>query len=309
MVKKFHFIPLFAIPIIGLILGSFFDFQINSALFDRYNGFGIFMAAFGELPVYAFTGVLAYGFIYLCKTYDKIWQRILLYILALASVGVGLYYQGEHIVSVNAYNNKSLLWLGLLIAAVIIGLGALAGHFLFKNTDQSPKNILFILISIVVVIGFAVLVTQVVKAIMSRPRFRFIIDYTDDAKFYFCNWWQSGKSTKEAFVNKEMLDGVIITKEEFVSFPSGHISNTASFIAIAAYLPLLNSKIRIKQEILFYIAFAWVILLAYTRMRVGAHFLSDVSMGLLINAVGFFVVDFILTRKTNLVPNKEIAAE
>ena len=52
MLRKYYFLPHLIILISGLIIGSFFDFEINNAIFSERNSFGIFMAAFGEYPVY-----------------------------------------------------------------------------------------------------------------------------------------------------------------------------------------------------------------------------------------------------------------
>ena len=52
MIKKRHFLIVMGILLIGLIVGSFLDLQINQAIFSDRNGFGIAMAAFGTLPCY-----------------------------------------------------------------------------------------------------------------------------------------------------------------------------------------------------------------------------------------------------------------
>ncbi len=292
MVRKWIFIPLLALGITGIIVGSFLDFNINSALYDRNNGFGVFMASFGQLPAYGFLGTLAYGFLYLTiKHYKKIWQRILFILLAVILVGAGIYFQGWDIFCVNGYNNKSLAFLGYIISTILIGLGALFGYFILRNTEVEKEVILKVLLAILFVMLLALGITQLVKIFMSRPRFRFISDYNllDEFK----NWWESGKELKKNSVG--VLEDV--TSEEFKSFPSGHISNTASFIAIACYLPYLNKKIKVKQEYLMAFALVWVLVLAYTRMRVGAHFLSDVSFGFTISILGFMVVDLIMFKK------------
>lgn len=41
MKQRWHFLIVGGILLIGLLLGSFFDLQINTAIFDRYNGFGL----------------------------------------------------------------------------------------------------------------------------------------------------------------------------------------------------------------------------------------------------------------------------
>ena len=294
MINRKHFIPVVALAIIGVILGSFFDFQINSAIYDRTNWFGIFMAAFGEAPVYIFLGVLAFGFVKLAiKHYTKVWQRIILFFLALACIGVCIYYAGEHVFSVNAYNDSSKLWIGLIISSQLAALGFFLGYLLLKDSEVAPFELLKAMVFIIIVMGFATLVTQIIKISMCRPRFRFLSDYNELSNYK--NWWESGKVLKENYSNNPLYPEV--TSEEFKSFPSGHLSNTTTIICMLTSIPILNPKIKVKKEILFYAGAAWCVLLAYTRMRVGAHFLSDVSMGLLINIIGFLALDLIVYRK------------
>ena len=53
MKKRFHLLIIIAILVIGFVLGSFFDLQIDKALFVKDNAFGLIMASFGVYPCYA----------------------------------------------------------------------------------------------------------------------------------------------------------------------------------------------------------------------------------------------------------------
>ena len=70
--------------------------------------------------------------------------------------------------------------------------------------------------------------------------------------------------------------------EEFKSFPSGHVGASMVTCLFISILPLINKEYEKYQIPLFYCFFAWSLLVAFSRMLVGAHFLSDVSMGGLI---------------------------
>ena len=59
MKKRFHLLIITGILLVGFIIGSFLDLQINQAIFQKHNGFGLFMASFGVYPCYmgfAFAG-------------------------------------------------------------------------------------------------------------------------------------------------------------------------------------------------------------------------------------------------------------
>ncbi len=279
--KRWYILPISGLFLLGFILGSFLDLKINQAIYDSTNWFGYFMAAFGETPFYASMGIFGFGFYYLFKRYTHKGIKFLLVLGIISSAFVCIYFQGKHIFDANAFNNSKLLWLGFLIAIVIYVGGLVAGYFIFKNTDVAPNRLLLILLVLVVACGLAIGFNQILKSIMARPRYRFL--YRQDLVSEFRNWWENGRDLKKDWVGLSWNDmSGVITKEEFKSFPSGHMSDTVMMIAILGALPLLNDKIKIKQEYFVIGACVWNVLLAYSRMRMGAHYLSDVSFGSLI---------------------------
>ena len=70
-----------------------------------------------------------------------------------------------------------------------------------------------------------------------------------------------------------------LTSEEFKSFPSGHAGGSALTLMFAMLVPYFVKGQEKIQLPMFYAGFAWLLLVAFARIRVGAHFLSDVSMG------------------------------
>ena len=295
--KRWYLFPIIGVFVITLILGSFFDLQINTAIYDRYNGFGLFMAAFGETPVYLSFGILGFGFFFLFKKFENVWIKVLLVVGIVGTLGCCIYFQGKHIFDVNGYNNKSLYWLGYLIAFFIYCIGFGLGYLLFKNTNVEAKKILFILLTLIVIEGLTQGVNQLTKIFMSRPRFRLLAELAQTNEYR--NWWENGKAFRDSILgNNTTWPGtdVLITKEEFKSFPSGHMTNTFVMLPVLVALPMLNPNFKVKQEILIAISFVWCGLLAYSRMLVGAHFLSDVSVGSLVTLVLYFVINEIYIK-------------
>ena len=47
MKKRYHLLIIIGVLLIGFILGSFFDLQIDQAIYSHHDGFGLFMASFG----------------------------------------------------------------------------------------------------------------------------------------------------------------------------------------------------------------------------------------------------------------------
>ena len=300
MKNKLHFIPLIAVPIIGLILASFFDLQIAQGIYFKDNGFGIVMSAFGELPIYLAISAIGGSFFCLGLKQNKIVFKILLIALGVIAYGISCYFQGEHIISRNAFNVESWWYLGYPIAMILCGVGFILGVFLTKKSDN--PNLLKTLVILCFAILIPVLITFILKDIMLRPRFRFLIGdipgQSNNLLNDFCSWWERGNEVESYWinVNEEF-------KEEFASFPSGHTNSTACCVIFLSYLGQFNSKFKKYQVPLFYVGFLWTIIMGFSRMTVGAHFLSDVCMGMLISFLVFLCIDFIFykNKKENVV--------
>ena len=292
MINKKYFSIVIGIFLAAVIVGSFFDYQISTALFHRNNGFGIFLAAIGEFPGYAMLSFLGgYTAAASIKFYKKSWVSLLMLGGALVAFGCSAFFQGKAIFSVNAYNKPEYtLTFGLLIGvAMMAGPLILGYYFGHKINNKALIKVSFaLLLSIAIAIG----VITVVKLIPHRPRFRTVILDTNDVTY--SPWWIINKDYK-TFLSDT------ITKEEFKSFPSGHIGiTTAMFFSV--YFPLLveSNKSKLFKNIFFAISCVYIFLLAYTRILVGAHFLSDVGAGgvisLAIHLVTIFLIDMNLKK-------------
>lgn len=299
MKKRWLFIPVAGLLILGIILGTFLDFDINKGIFDPQNGFGLFMAAFSETPAYLAFGVIAFGFIYLAhKEYKKPWQMCVLYTLAIVMLGCCTYFQGKHIFDVNAYytTDTTTKLLGYGIGLTIGLLGALLGYFLITKKSCTNKQLLLILVALCVVLGVANGLNNLLKIIFCRPRFRTAI--IGEYHIEFTNWWEISKNRSyKQYILKNFL---AVTKDEFKSFPSGHMANIFTICYIIPMFKNINNKIKGKEEVLFLLPLIWCVLTAYTRMRVGAHYLSDVCFGSLIGLGSIYIANeiyrFLLKR-------------
>ena len=81
-----------------------------------------------------------------------------------------------------------------------------------------------------------------------------------------------------------------MTKEEFKSFPSGHSGTAAIMMMFLPYMSMFFPKLKGKETMMFYIGFAWTLLMMFSRMLVGAHYLTDTCTGSLIVMVVYYVV-------------------
>lgn len=294
MKQKLYFIPIFSIIFLMILFGSIYDFQINMAIYDSKNIFGLTMAAVGEAPGYASIGLFGGGFFFLgLKRYKENWQKILLIALGVVSLIIAVYFQGKHVIDENAFNIEKEWWawpfVALPVGLLIGGFGFGVGYFLSKTSDNPELLKMFIIIAAIALLSVAI--TTLLKNIMLRPRYRWISDHASSDDFR--NWWEQGTYNP------------LYDKEEFKSFPSGHATSTAICLVTLTYLPMFKSKwmeSKIVQPVLLLIGVVWTLLLCFSRMLVGAHYLSDVGFGFAIVAIIFFVADWTFYQKKKIKP-------
>ena len=114
------------------------------------------------------------------------------------------------------------------------------------------------------------------KSIFHRPRYR---DLVAPGITRFYNWWEVCKEYKTLDVDPEF----------FKSFPSGHTCGTACSIMVFSWFPLFFKNTKKHQVMLFYIALAYTLIVAFSRMTLGAHFLSDIAMGGILFSVFYLI--------------------
>jgi len=289
MRKKIHFIPLLAIPILMIIFGSFFDLSISQALYVRQDGLGQFAAAFGCLPCFAGWGLCGGGIAYFGLTQAKTkGTKAFFTIVGFAAWACGIFFFGNIFGGVNGYNlADNQKWIGYLVGAVLVVAAGFAGYKLMKK-NPSVEN-LGIMVFIGVVTGLGAGLPNLIKLVVYRPRYRFLI--SEDGSFtYFRNWWESGKQIWESFKDT-------VARDEFKSFPSGHAGTSAGTIVLLTYLPrLFVKKMRRDQTLGLYLGIIYTLLVCLSRITMGAHFLTDLGFGFLLTAVLMVVGDFIFFK-------------
>lgn len=282
--KRYYLIPIIICCVL-LVIGSFLDFQINSAIYSPKCPFGTFMAACGEYPGYCFMAFLGSYIMGNClKNVKSVVAKVFLYILGAIAIGCAVYFQGKAITSVNGYNIPDKKWIvGIPISIAILAPIVIFGVIFGKkcNSQKAWLIALIILISLAVSIGIITLV----KAIPHRPRYRWLIAQ-DEVSFH--NWWERFGEYKNYIIGST-------TSEEFKSFPSGHTGTVAILIDLPFLTFLFNRKVN-KQKLLYFLGVSYVALLAFTRMLCGAHFLTDVSMGALISFIVHAISAQIITK-------------
>ena len=299
MKKRFHLLIVIGVILVGFVIGSFFDLQIDQAIFQRNNGFGLFMASFGVYPCYACFAFVGGALLISSIKRKELpnWVKIISYVLSGVIYVMAVYLAAKEMPSANGYNNEKLTIVSYAIAAVVFAGCFVGGVFACKNRDNL-KQIWILSLVIVVIFTVALLPAGfLIKLVIHRPRYRLAV-YGEKTAFY--NWWQMFPEYKKYIDgpgNSVLVDGIPVTKEEFKSFPSGH---TGTAMIMAMFLPYLSyflPKLKGKEIWLFYGGVLWTVVMAFSRMLCGAHYLTDTCMGALIVMVVYFIVNEFAYRK------------
>ena len=265
--------------IVGFIVGTFYDLQISQTLHNVNNIVCIFFTLIGVYPLYMFN-VYASGFV-LGDNSPCLFKKILCAIIACAFIlfiggfstshdGLGMFFP-----ELSTFK-KALL---IIVSALLLGVSIFVyGYRKGKNnTDAQKTNHLFNLM-ICLILGY--IVSQVLKSIVHRPRYRLVIQ--DLPGIEFVPWYQK-------------IDDILLLQDKYGfisdqirSFPSGH--GCCCAVSCLVFPEFVKHK-----KLGFYGGILFAILVMFSRIVLGAHFLSDVCTGASISIIA--CLSFLLIEK------------
>lgn len=260
------FIPAALLFAAGFALGTFYDFKLNTLLYTPDSLFAALWEAFGWYPAFIPAIFLALLGLTQPKSAGDLPKRLLFGLVAFGGFAA-LYLASYHYLDkrhlVNGlYDPAFYIWLaaGLMIVVVCV----LSTHRLQGNLRQQ--------LALGCIMGSAFLVMQqvityVLKLVWGRMRFDDMI--LSGKEELFTPWFQPfgpGGS----------------------SFPSGHTANAACILVLLFLCDLFPQWARHKKLILI-ICWSYIAIMAYSRILIGRHFLTDtlascVIVGLLFSA-------------------------
>lgn len=253
-----------------MVIGSIWDFPISKAVYDPSNPFGRFFAGFGEYPAalgFATGGAMLLSARNREKRLVGVLQMIAgcFFLLSGAAMAATLP-KGYLDISTGLS-----VGIGLICTALTVwGVARLC-----RGADR--RTVFQVAAVFLLVILADILMVNLIKIPWGRARMRLV---AADDRAYFMPWWQPGKSLRDTLV------AAGVAAEEFKSFPSGHTAN-ASSLMLLCLLPQLSPKLAGKQTALFLIGFFWTVLVAMSRIIMGAHYLTDTIVGF---AVGLMIL-------------------
>ena len=218
-------------------VGSFFDYQISSALFNIGSMYGRFVEAAGELP-FELTASIAGVMLVRAVRPDSKASKWLAALGILINVGL----LGYEIVGSQRVGGK-LIAFQLVLTFVLVIAANLIAYRLTRDTDPDELT-RWALMVLAVWVAQAIILNVIVKPLWSRPRMR-VIEVTPGLNFQ--PWWVIGNPDKWSYI----AAGVI--KDGFKSFASGHTAHAAIGLMLAG-LPAAAFKERpSRRRVVFWL--------------------------------------------------------
>ena len=289
--KKITYFCVFLLVTVLFVLGGIFDMKLSDALFQPDNVMAKVFESVGTFPPFV---IVAATFAMLFFSLDEkkralFFKRLICVGAVTASYLVFGFFASETYLESFVYR----LLVAIGAAAVLTPLTFLA---LRKVGEDKKKPLLLLLIfgSVVCVIS-TLLAANVLKFIWSRPRYYEMASAGSFAAFtpwYKINGFTS--SLKNLFTSHGMH-----------SFPSSHVCAATNLFIFCAIVDVLPGDAGRERRIAF-ISALYVFIMAYSRIVIGAHFLSDVTGGFFLGFLTYAVARYFFFRK--FVPSFDTSA-
>lgn len=273
--------PLLAVFVVTFIIGTFFDYQIASAVYKDKNTFGLVISILGTIPGYAMFAFIGGGAVALAihRNY-KTFIKVIFFVSAAVCLASSTFFAGREFFGPNGYDGIAPRWAGYFIALPVMAGVTYLGYRMCRNSEQEYLW-LFLLIMLLALIIALVPGVSLFKVIFHRPRFRSVENIGLD----FYHWYEP---CKDYNLYPESL------KEEFKSFPSGHSAAAIAFPAMVLFLPIIKKDYQKYVLPCFIAGLAWALLVMFCRMLLGAHYLSDVSMGAMLTVLMMIIAGIVI---------------
>ncbi len=260
MIKKYKpfIISFYVVAVIAMIFAAFYDLSLDKMLNNTSNSFAIWLQNTGEIPSRLVCPLAGAVLFYTVK--NKFAKLASLFIELGGSAYLGYYFGKYFFVDDENRMAFSIIY-GLGVGVIIL----FAGNYIKVEPKYIDALKTIALISVIVMFVQIGLI-EVMKYLWGRVRFR---DLLASGNF-------------EAFTPWYVLNGINGNK----SFPSGHTAG-ASMSYLLMFIPFVSDKLKNKTALCFTLPCVYTSLVAFTRLVMGAHYLSDVTMG---GTVGFTIV-------------------
>ena len=301
LVKGQHYLIVLALALIGVILGAIFDKSISEALYANGSlvNVGLIISNYALLPFFIVIGLAASSSIYILfkekEKYHKV-GRIILIIFFILALGFAKYQEYDKLKDLGSVYGDTLgKVLAIVVLLLSLCLSILLAVKLYKKHDHTKIVNYSVIYAIIVLVSLLFAVAM--KYLWSRPRPWYVFGdgITPSHLADYRAIWEPRPF--DAFSSS-------LAREYFKSFPSNHVNSSMMFLPALLLYTKMNEKLdsSLARTLIFITAILLGVLVGLNRMLCGAHFLSDVSFGLLFSVsvtyFGFLGVDKVLKSYT-----------
>ena len=287
-----------AVLAVLLAVGTFADYQVAQAVYAPGNPAVIFVSTLGLFPMAypacVLLGVLAQRSLASQKSQvlrvagAVVCVALAVLFGALITRAVLSVLEGFGGIVGQELPKTIRMVIGGVIGAGLCALGFKAG----KENDAADLARRVLLVVVVLAVSFVAV--EIVKIFMARPRPRLL--FAGHEGIEFSPWYRKFSGAEEFMAN------LGIEKDAFKSFPSGHSLQAASVLSAFYGLSIVYPGLRQKLGVALAVEIVFTLVVMACRMILGAHFLSDVSMGALLSVVAFFVLMALQRRESKESP-------
>ena len=274
--KKREGIIVFGVGALLLLIFTFADLDISMAIAVKPM-FARFLEVVGEIP---FTILTITGCAMLIRFRDR--KNVVKNVSALLGFGLlfllfaimGGFMTWNYITRNFGEATKALIpVIGAFMAAAAVWLAA-------KVPEEKRDKAVAFGVTALLYFTAVILVMNSLKTVWGRMRFREMTDPVME----FTRWYQI--QNRGGFA------------DEFASFPSGHSMNSAGVILLLLF-PGIYPALAGKENIFRAVVYIWCLVVGSSRVFMGAHFASDVTVGILISLALFELVSFLVDKGRN----------
>ena len=286
---------IFAMLLAGIVIGAFLDLPVSRALFKLNDPFWVAVSTVGACPAFGsvilFCGILMeraeHSFLEGSK---KGWAKAgCVFFGFVFSVFVGAAIATDDGLGLMYPALKTPLWVlvfGLALGVPLFWLGYRTG--LKNHDDKLHRRLINLTVSMLI----SFIVVEVLKISWCRPRFRTVVQ--DYPGIPFCPFYRFFPYAAEAMAKYGL------PANEFKSFPSGHGLTSVACAYIFPTLAYVFPKLKGKENRLFIAGLVYGFVVMFSRIRLGAHFVTDVCFGGILSLIVFVVNDRLQQRITDI---------
>ncbi len=298
--KNLKFIIIFFVLFISLLVGTFFDLEISRAISEvepgKYystNLFAVFFECFGEMPVYILPS-LALGvlFFYLKKLSPMKKTPKIILMTAIVIFSIALNFYGSHKLLKYYGIHVSVIKMGDLLKRLCeVSMGVIfTAVWFFLASLVKEKYLKSLAICSLIVVFTACLsqaLVQVIKPLFGRARYR-LMNITGDFS-EFTRWYEINIGKKVSL--SQIAMGA--ESDGYKSFPSGHTA-AAGIVFSLMSVPVLLKLDKRRSALITAAALLYVFIVAYSRILMGAHYLTDVTIGAIITLFSYVLSQLVI---------------